>query len=337
MIYLGDNIPALGEYSKEAICWLSINIKGRKTAKNSTGHKCTDLTCKFCNSKLSRRRSMNPDFINLFDDNIILTIITGKPDALILQYRALEQDYMAAGFTPANFKTEAKKLFLKSGYKGWFLNKNRYDISEKWNYKLARLINKHTCTYCNREYTFTFENSSGGKGMVPQFDHWFSKSKYPLLAISFYNLIPSCATCNSIKSITDLNLVEHLHPYRDANISSSYRFSYLMRKPHKPEISFVNNAVGDYKGIKTALALNLPLIYKGHSGKELQDLYDLRYKYNDNYLDILLEKTFSKKLRISNEEKYRIVFGIEIDSDYYHKRIMSKFKADIINKLLKIS
>jgi hypothetical protein len=55
-------------------------------------------------------------------------------------------------------------------------------------------------------------------------------------------------------------------------------------------------------------------IYNTHSEKELKDLLDLRYKYSKNYLDILLNKTFSG-LSMSKEEAYRMIFGIEIKEE----------------------
>lgn len=78
------------------------------------------------------------------------------------------------------------------------------------------------------------------------------------------------------------------------------------------------------------------LVYSKHSEKELQDLIDLRLKYSENYLKTLLEDTFDSKLNLSKEEKYRLIFGIELSEDSMHKRPFSKFKKDIIEELLKI-
>jgi hypothetical protein len=168
--------------------------------------------------------------------------------------------------------------------------------------------------------------------MVPQFDHWFPKNEFPLFGLSFYNLIPSCATCNTIKSTTKLNLDQHLHPYEDELISSSYVFSYEPVDLDSNEIVFQNNSENE-KGIETVNALKLPTIYKGHADKELKDLLDLKYKYSRNYLKILLDETFSS-LEINEQERYRLIFGIELDEKHYHKKILSKFKADIIQQLL---
>ena len=131
-----------------------------------------------------------------------------------------------------------------------------------------------------------------------------------------------------------MDLVDHLHPYLDANMSSSFKYDYSITSTNSLRVSFLNTSVND-KSIKTLNTLNLPMIYHGHSEKELKDLYDLRYKYSDNYLQILLDKTF-QNLPISENEKYKLIFGIELDEKDYHKRIMSKFKKDIIEKLLEI-
>lgn len=334
MIYLGDQIEALSSYSKEATCWLGVKLQGRLTAYNSDGYSCGDNTCYPCNNS-NVRSGLDKEFKDLFSESIIKELILAKPQRLVEINTNLQAQFITTtGKTAVDFKTNAKKIFVNSGYTNWF-SKDK-NLGEKWNYRLARLLDMHTCAYCNREYIFVYRTESGeGKGMVPQFDHWFAKTDYPLLALSFYNLIPSCATCNGIKSTIDLNLNSHLHPYIDANISNMYGFSYLALTNSENKIIFKNRSLFNTKGIDTVNALNLPLIYKGHSGKELQDLIDLRYKYSDNYLNVLLEETFSQ-LNVSKEERYRLIFGIELDEENHHKRIFSKFKGDIINELLSI-
>src|SRR5690606_9269076 len=126
-----------------------------------------------------------------------------------------------------------------------------------------------------------------------------------------------------------LNLANHIHPYIDTDSSASYSFGYLPLSINKSQIIFKNNSLLHRKGIDTVKALNLELIYQGHADKELQDLIDLRYKYSSNYLNILLNKTFPD-IEISKEERYRLIFGIEIEAESYHKRIFSKIKNDII-------
>lgn len=330
MLYLGEQNNALQCYSKKTICFLNIRIHGRKN-EDGSGYRCDDSDCITCDSinKASVKLKLHKQFLQMLTPERITSIVTSKPDKLLELLKEIESEY-GEPFKSSHlkFKKQCKKLFVISGYNNWFQNGVN-------NYSLAKALGINSCAYCNREYTMTYKpDGHKGKGMVPQFDHWFPKKEYPLLALSFYNLIPSCPTCNSIKSDVELNLNDHLHPYIDSDLSSSYSFDYLLSSTKQPRIAFINNRL-DNKSIETFRALNLPMIYNGHSDKELQDLYDLRYKYSDNYLKVLMEKTF-KSLPISEKEKYRLIFGIEIEEKDYYKRIMSKFKSDIVRKLLSI-
>lgn len=305
MIYLGNKTDVQIEFAEKAENWLSVRIlkKERKDSK------------------------LNQQFKNLFTENIISELISSKPDALCKLYKKLYKDYTPPSKEKINsFNSQSTELFVKRGYKGWFLDK-------KVNYWLAEALDIHTCTYCNREYIFVLKNAKGGKGMIPQFDHWFPKNRFPLFALSFYNLIPSCATCNGIKSKIVMNLKQHFHPYLDANISDSYKFSIWLKSISEPRVFLKADSELLPKSNNTLDALNLSMIYKEHSSRELRDLYDLRYKYSENYLDVLLNKMFAD-LTITEREKYRLIFGTEIEVQEYHKRIMSKFKKDIISFLL---
>ena len=78
---------------------------------------------------------------------------------------------------------------------------------------------KTTCPYCNiNEITIEKRNPQRSKKnthiMYLELDHYFPKSLHPYFALSFYNLIPSCHTCNAtIKGDIDFNVNTHIHPY----------------------------------------------------------------------------------------------------------------------------
>lgn len=62
------------------------------------------------------------------------------------------------------------------------------------------------CVYCNAQYAITtdkFRDEDGEEKRVGtyQFDHFYPESKYPYLCTSFFNLQPSCPTCNDSKNI----------------------------------------------------------------------------------------------------------------------------------------
>lgn len=52
------------------------------------------------------------------------------------------------------------------------------------------------CPYCNAETVYSVERDEQGD-IKSSFDHFYPKGRYPFLAISLYNLIPSCYRCNS--------------------------------------------------------------------------------------------------------------------------------------------
>ena len=147
------------------------------------------------------------------------------------------------------------------------------------------------------------------------------------MALSIYNLIPSCSICNStIKGSKPLSLELNIHPYIE---EEDFKFSYEYNSISGLAVKTICE-----KGSKTENTLEffkIKDIYNAHSDYELKDLYDLRKKYSDTFLNII-EKNFDGIM--SKEEAYRIIFGVEINEENYHKRPFSKFKKDIIEELL---
>lgn len=66
-----------------------------------------------------------------------------------------------------------------------------------------------TCFYCNKDFITNFEKEKKDLVSTFQLDHFYDKGTYPYLALSFYNLIPSCPTCNSSKVKGSKNTFEH--------------------------------------------------------------------------------------------------------------------------------
>lgn len=202
--------------------------------------------------------------------------------------------------------------------------------SKKVSYHIASLLDRNTCTYCNRQYTLTV--SKGKNHLIrPQFDHWYPKYLYPVLALSIYNLIPSCTICNSgIKGSNPFNTREHVHPYHNQDIATRYKFTYGKTDINKNKVMIETN---DTSISNTIIAFKLEEVYQAHSDYELKELLDMAKKYNANYIEELINSF--DKLHFTREEVYRMVFGIEYDTKDFHKRPFSKFKYDIIKELLK--
>lgn len=326
MIYLGDQTEARTKYVYKAYCYLNKKLFGSYSTSTSGGYKCKVKDCEICSIGFKK---IDLNTFNSFIKPYISEILNVRPENMLNFEAKLILLYVNEGLgTSTDFKNNCRALF-KKGYKDWFTN---YAI----NYNLAEWLDQHTCTFCNRQYIFTSRKKDGKKGITCQFDHWYDKGNHPLLSLSFYNLIPSCSLCNSsVKSTSSFNTKTHLHPYVNKDISDSFSFSYKLNTNSEYEICFLDEAGLNEKTKNTLDDLGTKLVYSNHSGKELKDLIDLRLKYSDNYLKRLLKGTF-RDLHLSEQEKYRLVFGIEIEEENYHKRPMSKFKKDIITELLSL-
>lgn len=330
MIYLGEQKEALDKYYSVVTCWVKSKQLGRKKTSNPNGYKCNDLDCSVCARDLQKIED-HDRFLN-FIIPWLEEIIKAKPDKMLqLELKLRAEWYSNVNHDINEFKDGCSVVLKDKGYGGWFTD------AKGLNYDLAEWLDQHTCTFCNRQYIFTARKNAGKKGMTCQFDHWFDKGSRPLFALSFYNLIPSCSVCNSsVKSVAHFNTDDYLHPYLDKDISSRFKFSSIPNTATQYGITFLNENKMDAKTKRTLEGLGTKLVYSKHSEKELQDLIDLRLKYSENYLKNLLENTFDGELNITKEEKYRLIFGIELSEDYMHKRPFSKFKKDIIEELLKI-
>jgi len=330
MIYLGEQTEALDKFYSIVECWIKSKQLGRKKKSNPNGYKCSNSICSVCTRDLKKIEGHNQffDFIIPRLDQIIKV----KPDEMLQLELSLRVDWSKnVDSNLRGFTNGCSEVLKEKGYGRWFTD------SKGLNYDLAEWIDQHTCTFCNRQYIFTARKNSKRKGITCQFDHWFDKGTRPLFALSFYNLIPSCSVCNSsVKSATHFNTDDYLHPYLDKDISSRFKFSFIPNTAKQYGITFLNENKMNAKTIKTLEGLDTKLVYSKHSEKELQDLIDLRMKYSKNYLKNLLENTFKGDLSITKEEKYRLIFGIELSEDNMHKRPFSKFKADIIYELLEI-
>ncbi|WP_179321175.1 hypothetical protein [Winogradskyella helgolandensis] len=208
-------------------------------------------------------------------------------------------------------------------YTGAFANKKTLYST----YDLAENLNVNTCVYCNRVYTKTVIKPK--KVTRPEFDHWFPKETYPLLALSFYNLIPSCHICNSsTKTTTIMNTRDYLHPYLPENTDIS--FSYWIESINK--YCFHIKRPFPSKEHNTIIAFKLEEIYETHTD-EIHDLVRLRKLYSVDYLLKLKGLLSTVDNNVSMEELYRLAFGTHVEEKNFIKRPLSKMKRDILKEL----
>jgi hypothetical protein len=348
MIYinpLDPNVILAKEYHfKQIKCFINKKIGGPSCS--------TTLNCKICKSKINRVDIHNPTLRAFFLDQMNLELlINSEPEGL----NVLNDEFwklLMPGFDSTTWisyfdrknlapRSLSPKKFVSSIlYKyfiddlnkiinyDWFIDKNKKYYSA---YDLAKSLDRNSCTYCNRVYTSTIINKKGNKIIRPTLDHWFPQSDFPLLALSFYNLIPSCSNCNSsVKGATNFNLNNHIHPYVDELQTEDFSFKYRYNsKLNNYRIYLQDVKSSNSKARKTLEGMYIDEMYNSHQS-ELRDLIKIKKNYSKSYIESI-EKLFGNKL--SKPEVYRILFGVEFDSNNFHKLPLSKFKSDILKDL----
>ena len=223
-------------------------------------------------------------------------------------------------------------IFIDKGYESKISSANDGKIA----YSLVQNIGLGSCPYCNRNYISVLtKEDKGDKKTRPQLDHFYPKAIYPFLACSFYNLIPSCSTCNLMKSDKDSFLDELISPYElDSN---AFKFSYILNNTDILNIGIQDSIKYDYKK-----SINIIFDKKNEMNEKYFELDKL---YNQEHRDIVIEllvkkayypQSYIKELSnfgFSQDEIYRYLFSNYNQDEDLHKRPLSKLVKDISNEL----
>lgn len=186
------------------------------------------------------------------------------------------------------------------------------------------------CPYCNRNYV-----NNRGEALGSEMDHFYSKNKYPMFAISLYNFIPSCSSCNRIKGIKELKINPFLRD--DTN---KIKFD-VTKDVDGYKIEFIHDLTGNIKGTNNIAelkkdvidTLKLDEVYKIHD-IDIKEMEEREKKFGSEY------RKFLKK--IFPEEGYELEKKIEVliygdvvftpDEELVNKSL-GKFKKDFYEKI----
>ncbi len=322
--------------------------------RNSNNTKIKTTLCLFVNKKalkaLNNSSNIEIDIKNIFNNanqfdsklfsssksiillDIIINIEKQLPNILKSKPNSLEKS-----------NEELKKLFNTSlnntfdKYKKIIEIIFNYDRFSKkktqpYNaYSLTEKIGINTCVYCNRQNIHTVIVQDKKKKQLilrAELDHFFSKSDYPFLALSFYNLIPSCKFCNSsLKGKVKFNLSDYAHPYIEKFSHQDLNFSYIPKSSNfkKIDIKLISNNPKIEKNVKL---FKLEEIYNICHNKEVVEMIDKMRANNDTYIEILRKNTFTN-LNLSQKNAYKYAFGTFVDEDKFHLHPLSKLKHGI--------
>lgn len=181
------------------------------------------------------------------------------------------------------------------------------------------------CPYCNRN----FVNSTYKRTMC-DLDHFYDKETYPILAVSFHNLVPVCHACNHAKASKSISYSPHNMKFSTDDLLTFDFFvtgmDYLCdNKQINIELDSCNIFKDNVKELK------LKDVYQIHSDI-VQECIKKAIVFNPEYMTDLLN-TYDGLFE-SEEELYRIVFGNYMEEYDYGKRPLSKLTKDILSNLL---
>lgn len=272
----------------------------------------------------------HPKVRNLLLDRVKLEeILKGEP----LQLERITSLFQETEIT--ELRSDIEKVFNYEGFYNW----QHYNA-----YNLAKNLQVNVCPYCNRQYTFTIIDTKTNKGKTrPEFDHFFSKAKYPYLALSFYNLIPSCKICNStFKGQKEWKLKSHIHPYLN-QFGNDCKFSLKLKegkgvdffygKEDAFEITLKNKGNEQIRD-KIQGNINdlfLEPIYNEHKDY-VKEIIQKSVIYSDSYINSLFYQ-FEGTLFSSMADVQKMVNNNYILEEDLDKRVLSKLTKDISEEL----
>ncbi|MCD7819320.1 MAG: hypothetical protein LUH07_09765, partial [Lachnospiraceae bacterium] len=199
-------------------------------------------------------------------------------------------------------------------------------FSKQLAYKFTFNTGVRVCPYCNRQFVFTVMNEDENV-IRPELDHFFPQSDYPLLALSYYNLVPSCHTCNSnIKRSEVMPIQDYRHPYIQLkDDEKEFTFGYVppSDQDRNTHITFEYNHESS-KDKKTCEFFRLEKIYKEHN--DVSNL--LHQTYND-----YPPKSFDhlcNHYNISKEDTLKMIYRPFQVSDPDNE-ILGKLRNDLFN------
>ena len=183
------------------------------------------------------------------------------------------------------------------------------------------------CPYCNRNYINDREPFLGA-----EMDHFYSKDKYPMFAVSLYNFIPSCSTCNHIKNIQDLKN----NPFLKEN-NSDIKFDLIKDKDEGYKIKLICESIDDEEkeNFKNDIydVLKLDKAYQVHS-IDIEEMVNREEEYGREQRK-LLKSIFSETEGELNKKIDALIYGDIIfkSEDELINISLGKLKKDAYEKI----
>lgn len=244
--------------------------------------------------------------------------VSGKkyslPDVIKADYSEIAEIANVYNSRQIKMPKKYKKFIIDTLYKQRFPRK-----------EFAEELQVTVCPYCNRN----FVNSTYKRTMC-DLDHFYDKETYPILAVSFHNLVPVCHACNHAKASNAISYSPHNTKFNtDDLLSFDFYIGGIDYWVDNKQIGIEIDCSRELES--NVQELKLREVYQIHSDI-VQECIKKAIMFNPDYMTDLFN-TYNRLFE-SEEELYRIVFGNYMEESSYGKRPLSKLTKDILSKLL---
>lgn len=235
--------------------------------------------------------------------------------------------------------TVKKKSMTLSDAVQWAL---RYDdLQHSFIPSHIKDVGIRTCIYCNEKSVASasrIDRDGNIETMTRyQIDHFYPQSKYPYLSTSFFNLQPSCDTCNNWKSNdwSQFNLFTC-----DAGKQDVFHFS--IGDDDQVLNALINHDANhlqirlesDEKGllVNHDSLFHVESIYQNNHRKDALRIMDILYNQNNSYVKSIKD-ALGLFVSITDEnimDEYFSLFGFDMYKNLVHMRPLNKLAQDIV-------
>ena len=196
------------------------------------------------------------------------------------------------------------------------------------------------CVYCNAQYAVTTEEFEVEKGRkirigTYQFDHLWPESKFPFLCTTYFNLQPSCPTCNQakLKRTAAFNLYtdqeKELDVFRFELTPDKAVMSYLADDMDELEVKLCSDNKELLKNHQELF--HIDSIYAEHI--DVVQRIILIMQANSPYYREALQTALDSLFPLGVDDPQFFFFGYYLKKENIHLQPLSKLVQDVVNEI----